>query len=202
MYPAQGLIDGLYTENDLPDAVTVTAGYFNAGQYLVGNFVYNKSGATYLPSQFPPPGSFPTFFGDLIATSFIDEESGPDPHYVWYLSNSFPQYGTACLIGPGYGAPVLQVNDQFADSYTFSAAGMSPSSVVVTRRSLCRWDFFEEDPEGGGRYWILEYATDRRPDALWYFTIPSTFPVYKIGLQNSPVGTYTFGFGTWTTTIS
>lgn len=123
MYPAQALLDGLYTWNDLPDEI-------------IGpdSLIWNK-----LPE--PPSLSY------AIAYESEDNFNGEqtitlDPDFeIW--SAIAGTETNACLIDPqGWG-----FDDTFSDTYEiqFLNPNEGQSAATVTRVSLCVW----EDPANG-----------------------------------------------------
>lgn len=140
MYPAQALIDGLYTVDDLPDEVL-----FNDGSRpptilqktldpeLVGGVGY----------PWPEDGS------DDAGIYFIVINDGSDP-ITWAFGDDRGEGSFPCLIqGDGNLTPNNNLSeDQFADTYTItynSDITCESVSSTVTRESLCVWRGIADD---------------------------------------------------------
>jgi hypothetical protein len=160
MYSAIGLVDELYTASDLPDTVTI------------GGTSYSRSGTGY--------GN--TTNGVIFETS------------VWAKYTSGVRSVQPCLFQNG-------VIDQFLATYTLNWEG---DSYAIPRIELCYWQYsiclyappynnylvalqFNEGPSG---LWVAGYEPFDvfegdicTPNGLGGFG-------YKIGSQNTPVGTY------------
>jgi hypothetical protein len=131
MYPAQALVDGLYSVDDLPDEVQI-GGYILQKGVALAVFPVQVEGA---------------FYGTLS-----DEEA-----YI-YLDNFYWNFGPA--VGAGGQECLVDgniVQDQFANSYTVTGPPGGP--VIVTRQSLCVWT--GQDTCGNEvRLEFLSYAED------------------------------------------
>jgi hypothetical protein len=169
MYPAQGLVDGLYSVDDLPD------------QVQIGGYILQKGGET--------PAVFPVQVDGAFYATLSDEEA-----YI-YLDNFYWNFGPA--VGAGAQECLVDgniVQDQFADSYTLTING--GGSAVVTRQSLCQWTAETNDEEGTLVTWELVYLSLNDPENpnnyKWLISVQglTTFGGIKNDPQNSPVGDY------------
>ena len=183
MYPAQALVDGLYTVDDLPDQVLYSDGFrpdtilqktLNPALVLGVGYIWPQDGS------------------DDAGLFFIVVNDGADP-IVWQFGDDGGEGGNECLITSDL------TKDQFADSYTITYPP-TPISVVVTRISLCVW----RGNDACGRPWYLMYG-DQEPFVAgnpysWHIwmAIDEGDPcgdfqqpiASKTGFQNTPVGSY------------
>lgn len=188
MYPAQALIDGLYTADDLPDEVLL----FNANWSPPEGTILTKNGSIYegpditISARSPDP---------LLPIDWILDT----PEGWEYVNVNSPN----CLFeedlydGVGQGAI-----DQFADTYTVTT---SNESVLVSRQSLCVWSGLDSC----GNAWQLVYgdSSDITPTGELRWNIidaevssPCQVPPTIRGISwkdpgenNSPVGSYPNG---------
>lgn len=123
MYPAQALVDGAYTYEDLPDAIDVAGVVF---------------------TKIDPPESVAGFTRYYVNAN--DEYLGildGEEESLW----SYEGGGGPCLIN-GYNGQGGEREDQFADSYTItydSDITCESVSSTVTRESLCVWRGIADD---------------------------------------------------------
>lgn len=189
MYPAEGLYNGDYTVDDLPDVVTASAGSYEKvdppEMSAAGYLAYYKNGTN-------PIGS-----GDENVIVLIDEAI-PKSWQVW--NGGSISGGGACLItGDGNLTPGDDaVEDQFAATYVVKWNDDGEQSVPVTRVSLCLWqgeDLGDEFFAGGPV--ALEYNSEIQK---FIVTTPRgrsgdnySLSSDKLGFQNSPLGDYEEG---------
>jgi hypothetical protein len=128
MYPAQGLTDGFYAAEDLPDSVL----FATSGS--IGDFVEAVKGEN---------GNFVIVDGFAAGEDIVLGASGT-AWSVWVEAGSGPEfiigdYNGDCLINWPYSdfnrIPAIQ--DNFADTYT---ATLFEGSITISRISLCRWE--------------------------------------------------------------
>jgi hypothetical protein len=143
-------------------------------------------------------------------TNGVILESGVWARYVGGVRSTHP-----CLItGDGNLTPGDDtVEDQFADTYTVSAALASPEPDIrtddhirqVPRLSLCSWSYSGEQETPGDFQFVLNVIfepTLQKWVATYVLDLDNFGAAYYIkdGPQNTPVGTYTldsfFDFGT------
>jgi hypothetical protein len=175
MYPAQALVDGLYTVDDLPDEVQI-------GPYILQKGVAQAVFPVQVEGAFYGTISE----GDEEAYIYLD-------NFAWNFGPAVGSGGQECLVDGNI------VQDLFANSYTITYPPTS-TSVVVTRISLCVW----EGNDACGRPWYLMYG-DQEPFAAgspYYWNIWMAIdegdpcgdfqqPIAsKTGFQNTPVGSY------------
>ena len=172
-YPAQALVDGLYTYEDLPDAIDIEGLEFtklDPPQFLGGVTIYYIYPNN---EDFNLEGGYSLNINDFTSGSFWASDFGQD----------------FCLLNDA------TYKDQFADTYTVS--GEPLGSVTLTRVSLCLWTGLDScgntvflelfaDP-GDGRIWYLEFPHYISPCVLSETLIRS---VENIGYGNTPVGGY------------
>jgi hypothetical protein len=202
MYPADGLGD-TYEASDLPDEIRIVIPLDP-----VRDEIATRSGST--------------FTGDSTRVRFVDRSDDDEPN-IWQVEYDEPAESgnwldfaqLDCLIrGDGNFTPGDDlVEDQFADTYTMSPSSLNGAPLV--RTSLCVWTDEDED----GRSARLRYGegqvAEGDPVTLgWWLghdiALDATdfynynFETKKTGDQNSPAGSYTFGTGsnTYTVTIS
>jgi hypothetical protein len=192
MYPAEGL-GVTYEAADLPDTLWV-----NVGGTVDEEFTRDGSRYKNAENTLEIVNVGDSWRLQLISTS-EDLDAGFE----------------GCLItGDGNYTPGDDtVEDQFADTYTMSPSSLNGTPLV--RTSLCVWTDEDED----GRSARLRYGEgqvaggdpvtlgwwlghDIALDATDFYNL--NFETKKTGDQNSPVGSYTFGTGsnTYTVTIS
>jgi hypothetical protein len=173
-YPAQALVDGLYTYQDLPDAIDIDSIEF---------------------TKLDPPQSIGGVNQYYINTygEYLGIESMPSDS-VWAYEGG----NNACLLNDSGW------EDQFADSYTVTPnIGDSASPTVVTRISPCVWrgtdtcgNFvylsYGSNPNGG---------QDIMWNVFFRFYIPTCLIDGQVDGQknddefkNTPVGTYSGTF--------
>jgi len=136
-YPAQGLIDGLYTEQDLPDQILVYVDdelNYGPADRVGQEFVW-----TFVIEGVPIPAKIK-----------INPDVIFDAGAAWALELdgqfTFGPEVCTCLFGvcfPEYGA-----EDTFADTYTVerrteTLTGPPDATFTITRESLCRWCGFD-----------------------------------------------------------
>jgi hypothetical protein len=166
MYPAQGLLDGVFTANDLPDSIDITdSGITNT---------YSKNGSIY---EFSNKSLRPI---NSRWIQFLDEEE--------VATRNQP-----CLIAPD---DPLKVEDRFLETYnvSYTEDGITTISVVVNRIDLCVWEseIFNLDEETL-RQIRLRFIDGSPPvfgqNQKWI--IENSFLVWvKGGTMNSPMGSY------------
>jgi hypothetical protein len=195
MYPAQGLTDGLYTVQDLPDELEM---YYSDGVNFDGPTIVSHNGdGTY--GEFNEVGSANPA---AIAISFAGDE--------WITSYFQLDPSTDCLIKtleaddpPSLSRTNVWVFDRFADTYKIEFNNVSDpasseengSAAFVVRRSLCVWseDFEEDEPSGvkllyrdfrnNRPRWQIQYSDDR--------AMGKAGPTGQLdGLLNTPEGSY------------
>lgn len=202
MYPAQALADGYYSENDLPDELTIIACGVPGTTGTVQSSL-TRSGSSYLGSPYntsirlivDPEG---------IASWLVgveDELLTTDPSCLVTILQS-----QAGQVNCQSGTANIQVADPFADTYNwlsddpFTGDPYNPVSTTVTRVSLCRWEgpllpFVEgtifckpvlylykglnDVPNEYGFVWRMQWEGDAAETGG-----------DKIGFNNTPVGEY------------
>jgi hypothetical protein len=191
MYPAQGLIDGEYGIDDLPDTIIV----------WIESTILNKAA-----EAFPSPS-----VGDLLVyyegsylidgESYLIEVGLFDGIWRTWDERFFEElYTNDCLITSLILKDEL-IQDEFADSYTMSGGPLS-FSVTVTRVSLCIW----RGEDGCGNMAYLVYGDDSSlpfagTDYEWSVALPfydptlvceniAGFTVNGKENQNTPAGVY------------
>ena len=196
LYPAQALSDGLYSEDDLPDAVEL----INID--LVDSLEMTRSGAEYSG----------VYFGYTYKIALGNDELTPDQKYwavsVQFGGGSFSQVTeSTCLITYPYPRPenFSGIKDQFADSYAITInGGITPRTATVTRVSLCEW--VGPGPAGSGD-WSIFYISnplDAPSNFLYRWLVDAGGALrYKIGPSNTPAGNYELAFqGETSVTVS
>jgi hypothetical protein len=189
MYPADEL-GNLYVEDDLPDAVTVNwAGRFTGSM--------SKSGSGYESG---------TVSLQVIDHKWTLKDTSTDPESVRVVGRCLIQGDGNLTQGDDL------VEDRFEDTYTMSPPSLNGTPLV--RRELCLWDDGDEFevPTAYVRYglgqveegdpftlgWWLGH--DIALDATDFYNF--NFETKKTGNQNSPVGSYIFGTGSNTFTVT
>jgi hypothetical protein len=180
MYPAQGLTDGLYTVQDLPDELEM---YYSDGVNFDGPTIVSHNGdGTY--GEFNEVGSANPA---AIAISFAGDE--------WITSYFQLDPSTDCLIKtleaddpPSLSRTNVWVFDRFEDTYTVEILfGDSAGTYTVTRQSLCVWSEFFEDDEPGG----VRIIAGSLPDGTMNWSVEdSGGSSAKSGTLDSPLGDY------------
>jgi hypothetical protein len=210
MYPAWGLGE-YFTEEDLPDALTVTVGFVEDGFRTVTVPRIPKDGDTY-------------YRGNDVTIQMVGSEQ-------WGMTDfdTFTEYYASCLIGD-YDQEGVKVEDQFADCYEVSrlyvVSGTLGSTycpefdtwvdhyvdeqeienIVLVRSGLCNWtaivtlNIYYQCPEDENRqifstdYPRVNLSYNPSGDGkLWSLTCDQPLnPGFstKDGLQNHPGGTY------------
>jgi len=183
-YPAQALVDGLYTVDDLPDEIIFTDASIN----LVGVLLTKTGGNISFYEGYHN--------GDLLSVrikNFIDL-SGEERN-VWILFAFGEEFGLSsrpeCL---------FVTDDEFNGSYdtfadTYTVSGGPLGAITVTRVSLCLWTGLDSC----GNTASLELNEDIPNGKLWSVDVPNyilpcvVFDVLQgenIGFGNTPVGGY------------
>lgn len=134
MYPAQALVDELYTVDDLPDEI----------------FVISSLGNIVLPVDRSGPigdRGIKYYYGD-IGGEEISVSLNTDLTEARWLGSAEVDTIGGCLISKleidDPGGPTL---DQFADTYTVASCSYAPVvGASVTRVSLCVWQGTYLDP--------------------------------------------------------
>ena len=171
MYPAQALVDGLYSVADLPDEI------------LVNNVLLDL-----YDTVFTKTGGILSFYeathnGELMSVrikNYIDMTE--TERNVWVLLAYGEEFGLSsmpeCLITEAQDEDSAS-KDTFADSYTVTdnALGYLPSPVSVNRIGLCQWQasfagtlYFgnPDNPPATGN-WIVNINTDFMPFEVIYY---------------------------------
>jgi uncharacterized integral membrane protein len=204
MYSAQALVDGLYTVDDLPNSILVTAGWASLRDAVftkgIGDHIYNYNVFTIQLREYP---GYDDIRWVLVIGDTLEEE-------VRILDD----WGGACLISPGSEREGDSTGDQFANSYTIQNFSYS-GPFIVDRIELCRWEktingtlYFgnPDNPPANGTWtsiielleyyflitliWINNDQGDfNYPNQVWQFTKlgPPTEP------NSSPLGSYSAG---------
>jgi hypothetical protein len=115
MYSAQGLYDGLYSVEDLPDSIIVDGVTLQKGNYIYGDLEPDISGAFYASND-------EEFYEITIKLS----------QGTWYPGQGVSRDAADCLINTDW-------HDEFANSYTIQGFQYS-EPFTVDRVSLCRWE--------------------------------------------------------------
>jgi hypothetical protein len=214
MYPAEGLGNGLYSINDLPDTIILQlTNIFGDG--FCPRQTLSKSNDQFLYGYGDPYDSSPNVTAARVSYFFSEEESRWVFRYDQVLWNNYdpndpqsqPQriylggFESDCLLLP-YFPETLIVDDQFADSYTVTPnIGDSASPTVVTRISLCVW----RGTDTCGNFVYLNYgAIPEGQDLMWNVNFSFYIDCELDGrvsgqknsgeFQNTPVGTYSGTF--------
>lgn len=168
MYPAQAVIDGDLTEDDLPDSIRVvtpnTERIYTRDEQ---NFIFEDK-------------SLPVDERQIFSLRAVSD--GITARWARFVDDvEVGNRRQPCLIAPN--EPLMKVFDQFADFYTVTKINPDNSvedSAVVQRESLCRWSFND--------CWFLTYfnSIDR-----WIAGDDcDEWVAYKDGFHNTPLGTY------------
>ena len=195
MYPAQALLDGLYTWDDLPEEIQLPFGFIDLQMTLTrisprpigGGFVYYENATEQSGYE----------AGDVII--FAGAFEG------WTIDLAGSITGVLCLIDDFF------VKDNFEDTYTVTTPF---SSGTVTRQTLCIWDGvdgngcplqllyggFGSDPETepaeGGLKWSVSFNKFESPEEEQPEICTVSYGRLKSGFQNSPTGTYDITYAT------
>lgn len=167
MFPAQAFFDGLYTQDDLPDELTINP--YDLG----GTAVVQRSGLIYGPVQFFEG------YSQQVTIKEVPFPEAPDYGPAWVLEATIGDGGgftvlddASCLFqgtpansGPG------GITDRFEDTYEVTG----PISGTVTRQSQCLWTGTDLRLSNFGYRWKVNGNK-------------------KNGLQNTPVGSYGEGY--------
>jgi hypothetical protein len=207
MYPAQALVDGGYTVDDLPDEV-----------------LYNDDDRPPTLIQKVPDGSFPGGVvyrwpedgSDDAGLIFIRINADVETS-IWEFGDDAGEGGSLCLIqGDGNLTPGDDlVEDQFADTYTVTYGSIQfVNSGSLQRTSLCVWDtgpceWLGSFTQGWSAEMIYGDQTESAEEYRYKFRIILNEPdpegscngagvFVKTGDQNSPAGTYSDGLATIT----
>jgi hypothetical protein len=182
MYRSDVLGD-IYSEDDLPDAVTV----YWADQFT-GSL--GKNGSTY---ESGPVSLF------ISNGTWRLKDTSADPEAILTV-------GKCLIVGDGnLTAGNDLVEDQFADTYGIATISGDYYAPTVTRTGLCTWVGIgpEENPESDVFlfYWngvndFLVPDVEGVPQHGWHLYVGVPFGSRKIGSQNTPVGTYFGGDAT------
>jgi hypothetical protein len=186
MYPAQALVDGLYSVADLPDEILL-----NNVLLDLYDTVFTKTGGSLSFYE-------ATQNGELMSVrikNYIDMTE--TERNVWVLLAYGEEFGLSsmpeCLITEAQDEDSAS-KDTFADSYTITLDG--GESAVVTRQSICQWTAEIIDEEGTLVTWELVYLSLNDPENpnnyKWLISVQglTTFGGVKNDPQNSPVGDY------------
>jgi hypothetical protein len=175
-YPAQGLIDELYTAADLPDELKTVVNVFG------GLGVISKDGNVYRYT-------FTSDDGPIAAIIRVNPDIIFDLGAGWenVIEDTGSEIGLpcACLFGV---CSDFGVEDNFADTYTVYVNGIADvfdQTFSVVRRSLCVWssDVDEGEPSGV----ILTPPQSFSPK--WVLLVGGDAQA-KDDPQNSPIGLY------------
>jgi hypothetical protein len=183
MYPSQALLDGLYTYEDLPDAIDV------------GGIEYAK---------LDPPESVGGFTRYYINANdeYLGILEGEGEDSLWTYEGG----GGPCLIN-AFNGEGGEREDQFADTYTVTSCS-EPSAIgtILTRTSLCYWEGQYNTPFAGTQTVSIFYCPSVGPipsdvcnDTFKFYSFYSrdvgglTDPIIaeKTPHSNTPSGNYT-----------
>ena len=165
-YPAQALVDGLYTYEDLPDAIDIDSIEFTKLD----------------PPQFI--GGVTQYYINLDGEYLGIEDQTPDSIWAYEGGNN------ACLLNDAGW------EDQFADTYTVSGEPLGSvtltrvSLCLWTGLDSCGNTVFLElfADLDDGRIWYLEFPSYISPCVLEEWS--PIRAVENIGYGNTPVGSY------------
>jgi hypothetical protein len=186
MYPAAGLLDELFTYEDLPDQLIYkgrTGGDVTFNK-LDPPLEFGSSFAYYISTTSPPYGS-----GDEDVI-IIDD----DANWINWISAGLNTIGL-CLI-EGYEES-SGTADVFPDELNREGA-IGPAERV----SLCQW-CLEGDEVNDGAFTVIYFDGQATTDCngrflnsltphKWYLVPVGDFILQKIGNQNTPIGTYEY----------
>jgi hypothetical protein len=164
LYPAQGLTDGRYTWNDLPDELDGPDGIW---------------------TKFPEPD-------DIDQARVYESPTEPEDDIILGDGGGFwsafaSTTSNQCLSDPEWG-----FTDRFADTYTVEILfGDSAGSYIVTRRTTCVWSEFAEGEDFGGVRIIGGSLPDGAMSwSAGAFGGGQADQGFKLGDLNTPVGDY------------
>lgn len=162
MYPANALMNGLFSENDLPDELN---GYID-NNLTIGT--YTRSGNGYEATFTGDDGTF---------LQRVEPQLDGDGSYRWHDGWS----SCACLLF----CSDIPFTDNFADAYTYTAVfdGVTLESGTLTRQSLCVWSSNISQPLVSGIFYNSDTFRFEQLDA-------NDFNATKTGPSNSPEGEY------------
>jgi hypothetical protein len=166
MYPAQAFYDGLYTEEDLPDSITINP--FDLGDVSVEVF---RDGLIYGPYQFSE---------NYSQQVTIREDVFGEPKWILEQAeiNGILD-DSSCLFfdfGPEIGGKgPAEITDTFAYTYT---ATTEQGTETLTRQSLCVWSGEENTLRFSATETFVGWLLNGEP---------------KQGTMNTPVGNYESG---------
>lgn len=198
MYPAQGLLDGIYLRQDLPEIV-FAYGQTDSPYTIVFSLVLGGGEAIYESS-----GNRIAIIDNLWEPQGFDEGIG---QWVGFQDTQ----PNPCLIFEPTQEGLSFIGDDFEDTYTVTTPF---SSGTVTRQSLCLWDGvddngcplqliyggFGSDPETeppeGGLKWSVSFFKFESPVEGQPAICTVSYGRLKSGLQNSPTGTYDITYAT------
>jgi hypothetical protein len=195
MYSAAGLLNGFFSEGDLPDSIFMLPYDLSAVVDDYAGQEVQRQGTTY---ETPP--FFPSTYTQSV--EYIADFEGLGPQWLFKTSaNSIAVIDyRQCLFNPEQEGEYAQ--DLFKDTYTVTH---NTGSGQVTRTSLCVW----EGTDNNGCPMILQYngtpldlpATS--DSYKWIIAVGVFDPIFgcenveggaKQDPQNSPVGDYIFDF--------
>jgi hypothetical protein len=209
MYPAQGLVDDVYTHDDLPDVLFTRVFDFN-GDPIDVEFNKLNSPVTSVFGQlahYIQVGTGEIGSGDEGV--IVNRADADPPQWEWYTAGFADINGIGLCLVSGLELPTqlssLVVVDDFADTYTVT----TPFSYgTVTRFRLCNWagedgngcplqliyGGFGGDPETepaeSGLKWSVFFNNFESPTEGQPEVCRLGYSGFKSESQNSPVGTY------------
>ena len=180
-YPAQDLLDGVYSWEDLPDTIIIEGKSLNK---LSPPQEFQDRLAYYLAEGSDPVGSGDE---DVIAINTDGDQS------TWF------NYIQGGINGGGFCLLDEFWNDDFADTYTLYVAGWTGADIfdetfTLTRRSLCTWTTSLDEETGDPSGIVLympgsgSFESDFRKE--WILEAEGGGSVLKEPFQNSPIGDY------------
>jgi hypothetical protein len=214
MYPAQALVDDVYTHDDLPDIV------FTRVFDLDGNPIdieFSKLDSPIISVFDQLAHYFQVGAGEIGSGDegvIVNRADVDPPQWEWYTAGFAGINGLGLCLVSDLELPSelssLVIVDDFADTYTITTPF---SSGTVTRFALCNWagidgngcplqllyGGFGSDPETepaeGGLKWSVSFQKYEEPEGLPAGCTVS-YGRLKGGFQNSPVGTYDIVYAT------
>jgi len=177
MYSAQGLYDGVYSVDDLPDSIIVDGVTLQKGVYIYGESALEPeiSGAFYgSPNE--------EFYETTIKLS----------QGTWYPGQGVSRDSADCLINNDW-------HDEFANSYTITTK--EDGIIVLNRQSICVWKgilgnapiylVYNEgnDPSGSGKFEDM-YGFAIVGGMLESGDFIQSFKAFNQNLGPSPIGNY------------
>jgi hypothetical protein len=173
-YPAQDLLDGVYSWEDLPDTIIIEEKSLNK---LSPPQEFQDRLAYYLAEGSDPVGSGDE---DVIAINTDGDQS------TWF------NYIQGGINGGGFCLLDEFWNDDFADTYTVEVFGFTPAYLSGTyslvRRSLCVWSELIDPDDNVPSGLVLSMPQNLSPQ--WILEDGNQGTTGKNGAQNSPVGEY------------